>query len=86
MFLDKLDALLNIFHSCFQGWTSSSSCQVGQPSAWAPGELIQTPDTHMFPEEEGQDGSSQLGEEDEEDEHEELRNDKKRNDASGIIL
>lgn len=30
--------------------------------------------THVLPEEEGQDGSSQLGEEDEEDEHEELRN------------
>lgn len=34
-------------------------------------------ETHMFPEEESQDGSSQFSQEDEEDEHEELSNDKK---------
>lgn len=36
----------------------------------------------MFPEEEGQNGCSQLGEEDEEDEHEELNEEEKRSQRS----
>lgn len=37
--------------------------------------------THVFPEEERQDGSSQFSQEDEEDEHEELKNNQKRRNS-----